>query len=700
MCGILGFVISKDASFEPQQVRPLLERLFLLSESRGKDASGLAVAGDGRMEVLKRPVRPRRLIRTPEYGEVLRRFTASLQAGRPPAFAVMGHARMVTNGGTEIHENNQPVVKHGMVAFHNGIVVNDKDIWPRLDGIAREFEVDTEAILSLTAHYRKQPLSLVDALCAAFRRLEGANSIALLSSDLDALVLATTNGSLYWASCDAGRIILYASERYILERILRHRALRKLAEGNGSIRQLSPQTGCILPFDSMSPTLFSLREGTLHADPKARRVPREILDLRPSGQGRGPQGTPSTVPSFKNRLADEKLLAIDGEAIASLRRCSRCLLPETFPFIDFDREGVCNYCRNYAPVRPEGREALERLLQPARSGGRPDCIIPFSGGRDSSYGLHYMKREMGMNPVAYTYDWGMVTDLARRNISRVCGALGIEHILISADIRAKRENIRRNVEAWLKKPDIGTVPLFMAGDKQFFYYANMLRRQMDIGLILFCVNPLERTDFKSGFCGIRESWTKKVFWNLSHANKARLACHYGSRFMSNPAYLNRSLFDTLFAFLSYYILPKDFDLLYHYIRWDEKEVEETLEREYNWERANDTKSTWRIGDGTAAFYNYIYYRVAGFTENDTFRSNQIREGLVGRSEALSLVREENRPRLESIEWYCRTIGIDWRGAIGAVNAMPTLYASGEGLRRHEHAGPAPGRREKASGTVS
>ena len=42
----------------------------------------------------------------------------------------------------------------------------------------------------------------------------------------------------------------------------------------------------------------------------------------------------------------------------------------------------------------------------------------------------------------------------------------------------------------------------------------------------------------------------------------------------------------------------------------------------------DTKSTWRIGDGTASFYNYVYTLVAGFSENDTFRSNQIREGMI------------------------------------------------------------------------
>jgi glucosamine--fructose-6-phosphate aminotransferase (isomerizing) len=143
---------------------------------------------------------------------------------------------------------------------------------------------------------------------------------------------------------------------------------------------------------------------------------------------------------------------------AAIRRCSRCLLPETMPFIAYDAEGVCNYCRTYEPVRYKGREALENKLSAIRSRpGEPDCILSFSGGRDSSYGMHLMVKDLSLKPVAFSYDWGMVTDLGRRNQARMCHALGVEHIWISADIKAKRANIRRNVLAWMKRPRLGTV---------------------------------------------------------------------------------------------------------------------------------------------------------------------------------------------------------------------------------------------------
>ncbi len=84
-----------------------------------------------------------------------------------------------------------------------------------------------------------------------------------------------------------------------------------------------------------------------------------------------------------------------------------------------------------------------------------------------------------MHPITFTYDWGMVNDLARRNQARVVGKLGIEHIVISADIRTKRANIRKNLKAWLKRPDLGMVPILMAGDKQFYYYFHKVRNKQE-----------------------------------------------------------------------------------------------------------------------------------------------------------------------------------------------------------------------------
>ncbi len=95
-----------------------------------------------------------------------------------------------------------------------------------------------------------------------------------------------------------------------------------------------------------------------------------------------------------------------------MKRCTKCLLPETMPYISFDSEGVCNYCRNYTLRNvPKPKEELFELVKPYRRAEGPECIVPFSGGRDSCYGLHIIVKELEMTPITYTYDWGMVTDL-------------------------------------------------------------------------------------------------------------------------------------------------------------------------------------------------------------------------------------------------------------------------------------------------
>jgi len=288
--------------------------------------------------------------------------------------------------------------------------------------------------------------------------------------------------------------------------------------------------------------------------------------------------------------------------------------------------------------------------------------------------LHIVKTILKLNPIAFTYDWGMVTDLARRNIARVCGKLGVENILVSADIHWKRENIRRNILAWLKKPHLGMVPLFMAGDKYFFYYTDQIKKQTGIRLNIWGINPLENTEFKVGFMGVPPDFNKKRIYSLSAKRQAKLFLELGRILLGNSGYLNRSVWDTLGSFFSRNIRPRrDYYHMYDYVRWDEKEIEKLLMTEYKWETAVDTKTTWRIGDGTAAFYNYIYFTVAGFSEYDTFRSNQIREGMLSREEGLRLVMMENRPRYASIKWYTEIVGLDFHSTIMRINSIPKLY---------------------------
>ena len=142
--------------------------------------------------------------------------------------------------------------------------------------------------------------------------------------------------------------------------------------------------------------------------------------------------------------------------------------------------------------------------------------------------------------------------------------------------------------------------------------------------------------------------------------------------MQSPSYFNSSLWDTLSGeYYRSFTAKKDYYHIFDYWRWDEDLVGSTLDN-YGWERAIDTSTSWRIGDGTAGFYNYVYHTVAGFTEHDTFRSNQVREGDLTRERALELVQDENKPRYQNIRWYLDTLGMDYYDVIKLINSIPKL----------------------------
>ncbi|HOB92502.1 MAG TPA: hypothetical protein PK306_03420 [Aquabacterium sp.] len=671
MCGIFGVLARQGARISHAKATALLADLYRLSESRGKESAGLHLymPGAGQAWTLKGAQRATELLQSPDYASLVAdRLGGAMGAGDAvaQAVAVLAHSRLVTNGTAQLPQNNQPVRSSHVTMIHNGICVNVDELWAANPSLQRRAEVDTEVMAALANRGSAAGAGPAAATQAVFGVLKGAASVAWLHDEAGTVTLATNTGDLYFADLLDQGFVVFASERYILDSAVSGPL------GAPPITWLQPGTGVTLDLLGNAPLQhFQLAGAPAPGGFTALQRGATRHDDRVAGEVR--------APTVLARQADESLLRYNEARMRTMRRCTRCVLPETFPFIDFDAQGVCNYCRSYQPryAHMHPVETKQRFIQSLeryrRAGNEPDVMVAFSGGRDSSYGLHLIKKEFGLRPTTFTYDWGMVTDLARRNVARICGQLGIQNILVSADIAEKRNNIRMNVSAWLKKPDLGLVPLFMAGDKHFFRVVNELKRQTGIALDLWCANPLENTDFKSGFCGVAPDFGKKRVDYLSMGRKAKLASYYGLRFLQNPAYINSSLKDTFGAFLSYYFEPRrDFYFIFDHFIWNENEVNRVLLGEYDWELAPDSPSTWRIGDGTAPFYNYIYMTARGFTEFDTFRSNQIREGHIGRAEALEAILVENRPRAQTLRWYLDTIDLDFNTVVRRVNELDTL----------------------------
>lgn len=684
MCGIFGIVAKKYNNYDEEFLRKILRDLALYSESRGKDSSGLAFRNTKEKEinVIKGAIPISELLKKKPVKDEINKNVHFYSKGTSndtiDIFTAFGHSRLVTNG-TQLDEgNNQPVVKDGLVGIHNGIIVNVNELWENHSNLERKYDIDTEVMLSIIRNYLNSGNNTIVAFSKALKEILGTVAMALVFNDRNQFLLGTNNGSLYYLT-DFDKILLFASERFILESVLKKSNLSNRIE-NLELNQMKSNNGMIISLDNLQFQEFNLLSSEKETIPidnlSNENFKIEVTTVKNSKNERSVILDVDKFSSESLNFAKTNILEFNIDRIKELRRCTKCVLPETFPFIKFDEKGVCNYCNNYIPRnQPKPIEELQKLVEPYRKKNEEiDCLVPFSGGRDSTYVLHYVKNVLHLNPITFTYDWGMVTDLARRNIARVCGKLGVENIIVAADIKKKRKYIRENINAWLKRPALGMIPLFMVGDKYFFKYANQVKKQNNIKLQIWGINFLENTDFKVGFAGVVPEWEKKMIYSMNIEQQLKLFGFVFGNLLLNPSYLNSSVIDTLGSFISRYFNPrKDYYHFFDYHQWDETKIERVLFEEYDWEVAKDLKSTWRIGDGTASFYNYIYCTVAGFSEFDTFRSNQIREGMITRDEALTSVYEENRPRYETLRWYLEIVDLDFDQVIKRINSIPKLY---------------------------
>ncbi len=664
MCGIFGLILKEKTKYNDSFIESTILNLAKISIARGQDSSGIVFKNRTKntFDLIKGDIPIDKLLVSKEFESALKESIELYKSGQ--SFQAIGHARLVTNGSQLKEENNQPIVKDGIIAIHNGIIVNANKLWENHNLTKREYQIDTEILLSMVRKDLKS-LSTHKAIKKCLEQIEGTASCAMLFDDRNEVALFTNNGSLYYIL--ENDLMFFASEKHFLISILKNKHKKY------SIKQLQANEGFILDLNDFSITSLSNennKNSNLHSKHSTNKT---------NLKGDFDKEIVIDPMEFIDKSKESHLLSIledNSRSIILLKRCTKCILPETFPFIEFDEKGVCNFCKNHKPKKQiQNFDALKELVKKYKNkNGTPDCIVPFSGGRDSTYTLHIVKKELGLNPIAFTYDWGMVTDLARRNIARVCGKLGVENIVVSADIKWKRENIRKNIEAWLNNPNLGMIPLFMAGDKYFFYYCNQVKKQTGIDLNIWGINNLENTNFKTGFAGIKPQFDKKRIYSISILNQIKLFGFVGKNLIKSPSYINQSVLDSLGSFAVRYLsAKKDYYHLFDYYKWDESEIEKLIKEEYNWEKSIDTESTWRIGDGTASFYNYIYYTTTGFTENDTFRSNQIREGLINRDVALSKVNKENEVRYETMRWYLEIIGLDFTSTISKINKIPKLY---------------------------
>lgn len=121
-----------------------------------------------------------------------------------------------------------------------------------------------------------------------------------------------------------------------------------------------------------------------------------------------------------------------------MRYCTKCVLPETHETVMFDEHGVCNICRQ-AEVKHENIDwdarylMLKKLVEKYKGKGQYDCIIPFSGGKDSTFQLWYVVNILKLKPLVVRYNhWGY-RPLVAENNTRVFKKLGVDVLEFTAN---------------------------------------------------------------------------------------------------------------------------------------------------------------------------------------------------------------------------------------------------------------------------
>ncbi len=134
-----------------------------------------------------------------------------------------------------------------------------------------------------------------------------------------------------------------------------------------------------------------------------------------------------------------------------VKRCTRCILPETYPGIHFDEQGVCSFCsepqtENRSSER-ERKAVLDTIVRSHAGKGKYDAVVGLSGGKDSTYVAYYLRKEYNLRILGINFDNGYRSEYAINNLETLCDTLEIDLLTI----RPKKAFINTLYRHFLRK---------------------------------------------------------------------------------------------------------------------------------------------------------------------------------------------------------------------------------------------------------
>jgi hypothetical protein len=331
----------------------------------------------------------------------------------------------------------------------------------------------------------------------------------------------------------------------------------------------------------------------------------------------------------------QKPLTLRRECSMAEKRCTRCILPETYPGITFDKNGVCHICNSYRKPEVKGEDELRKLINSGK-GEKYDCLVTLSGGRDSTYVLYYAVKALGLRTLSLHYDNGFRHSQAYKNTKTVCAKLGTDLVEFNSkdnlNVRATVQAIRATIPF-----GPGTACQFMCrpcynGGLGALYST---AEKYGIPFILWGDTRVEELSFQSmkhqvmnfhsplryAFSYRWFSFLKYVYLFMVQRRErlpsGNLPIEFHSPKLRNPKIKEISLF--------------------HYVEWNRGEIKRTITEELGWQKPPDALSTWRFDCYLHKLVNYCFKKAVGFNHDIDGLANMVRAGKMDRAEAMDLI---------------------------------------------------------------
>ncbi len=343
-----------------------------------------------------------------------------------------------------------------------------------------------------------------------------------------------------------------------------------------------------------------------------------------------------------------------------VRRCVRCVMPENYPGIAFDAEGVCSFCRYFeahwgswvASAKEQARSEakLRRIFEAAKRKGKPyDALLGISGGKDSSYCLYLCHKVYGLKVLTFTRDNGFLSDEAKQRIERLVEAFGVPHLYHGDPLTFKLAPVfMRKTGHFCAPCELSTFNLFA-----------MIAREYDIPLVI--LGSSSRTEAPPPKS--LNPWDPWYFGKVLKGElyRERLRCSLYAR-----NYLVREGLARVFGRRRIVILPD-------YVEWDEKKIFELFERDFGFRFGEEHSDCWASGVA-----RYLYSKKCGGNDPRVGKySLLIRAGKMSREEALEQLSkvEDNLPPPE-LDRFLELIGMTRDEFDEASERSPDPYLTG------------------------